>query len=344
MSEDEAEASELPQPRVTNLMFGHEEAELAFLESYRTGRIPHAWLIGGSRGIGKATLAYRAARFVLAHPDPATPAVQTTTSLAVPDDNPAARRIASETHPDLLVLERTLNDKGKLRQDIAVEDVRRSVPFFGSTAGEGGWRVAIVDAIDELNNSGVNALLKIIEEPPARSLLLLVSHAPGRVAATIRSRCRRLLLRPLQEKDVAHAVAKALGRPANDAAIAQAAASSHGSVGRALDLVGGQTMALRQKIVDLLGQLPNPDQRALHALGDSLGWSEPQTLATFMDVVNGWLAERLKAGASQTRQLGHLAEAWDKVNGAARDVEMYNLERKPLVFTVFGLLAEAAGG
>ena len=175
------------------MLFGHAEAEQALLEAYRCGRIPHAWLIGGESGIGKATLAYRMARFVLAHPDPAVPAVQKATSLAVPADHPVARRVAGQAHSDLLVLERVVNEKtGKLFTVIRVDDVRRSVPFFGSTAGEGGWRVAIVDSVDELNKESENALLKVLEEPPPRALLLLVSHAPGRVLPTIRSRCRAL--------------------------------------------------------------------------------------------------------------------------------------------------------
>src|SRR5262249_5465619 len=130
------------------------------------------------------------ARFVLAHPDPRAPAVRAATSLAVDAAQPAARRIAAQAHGDLLVLERTINEKsGKLRQDIQVDDVRRTVTFFGSTAGEGGWRVAIVDSIDELNPHGANALLKVLEEPPRRALLLLVSHSAARVLPTIRSRC-----------------------------------------------------------------------------------------------------------------------------------------------------------
>jgi DNA polymerase-3 subunit delta' len=325
-------------------LFGHDYAERALLESYRGGRIPHAWLIGGASGIGKATLAYRLARFVLAHPDPAAAAVQNATSLAIATDNPAARRIANEAHPDLLVLERTLNDKGKLRQDIAVDDVRRSVSFFGSTAGEGGWRVAIVDAVDELNASGANALLKVIEEPPPRSLLLLVSHAPGRVMATIRSRCRMLMLRPLDDTVVARATAAALGRSPADPAIGAAAVAAEGSPGRAVALLDGETLALRQKVLDVLAQLPEPDPRALHALGEAIGGNEPQTLAIFLDIVNGWLAARLQSGAQDGARLAELAAAWDKINAAAHDVEEYNLERKPLVFSVFASLADAARG
>src|SRR6186997_3381820 len=170
-----SDESDILHPRQTGGLVGHADAEQLLLDSYRSGRMPHAWLIGGPHGIGKATLAYRLARFVLAHPDPIAQKVQSAVSLAVDLDHAVARRIANEAHPDVLTLERTLNDKGKLRQDIAVEDVRRAVPFFGSTAGEGGWRVAIVDAVDELNDFGANALLKILEEPPQRSLLLLVS-------------------------------------------------------------------------------------------------------------------------------------------------------------------------
>ena len=133
----------LPHPRETAALFGHAEAEQTLLEAYQGGRIPHAWLIGGEAGIGKATLAYRMATFVLAHPDPAAPAVQKATSLAVPADRPVARRVAGQSHTDLLTLERIFNEKtGKLFSSIRVDDVRRTVSFFGSTAGEGGWRIA----------------------------------------------------------------------------------------------------------------------------------------------------------------------------------------------------------
>jgi DNA polymerase-3 subunit delta' len=282
---------------------------------------------------------------VLAHPDPQAPTVQKAASLAVDADHPVARRIAAQAQGDLLVLERVINeDTGKLYTVIRVDDVRRAVPFFGSTAGEGGWRIAIVDAVDNLQREGANALLKVLEEPPARTLLLLVSHAPGRELPTIRSRCRRLLLRPLDAADVARAVAAATGRNADDADVQEAAAASDGSVARALGFLEGPALALRQKVLDLFAQLPDPDPRALHALGDALGGSEPQTLAAFMDMVNGWLSARLSGDTRPARQLARTAEVWDKVNRAAREVETYNLERKPLVFAVFGLLAEAARG
>lgn len=342
MSEDRDDDEALA-PNQTNVLFGHGDAEQTLLNAYRSARMPHAWLIGGQPGIGKATLAYRLARFVLAHPDPSAAAVQAAASLDVGADNPVTRRVAARAHGDLLVLERALNDQtGKLFTTIRVDDVRRTVGFFGATAAEGGWRIAIVDAIDDLQREGANALLKILEEPPPRTLLLLISHSPGRELPTIRSRCRRLLLRPLDGEDVARALAAATGRDAQDDELVQAATASDGSAGRALRFLDGKALALRQRVLDLIAQLPNPDPRALHALGDALSGTDPETLATFMDLVNGWLSQQLRRQANDAARLNRAAEAWETVNRAARDVDAYNLERKPLVFSVFGELAKAA--
>ncbi len=344
MSAPASEAVAAPHPRTTDALFGHAVAEAALLAAYRSKRVPHAFLFVGPKGIGKATLAYRMARFVLAHPDPAAPEVQKATSLAVDLRHAVARRIAAQAQGDLLIIERTLNDKGLLRQQIAVEDVRRTVSFFGATAGEGGWRIAIVDAVDELNRSGANALLKVLEEPPQCALLLLVSHSAARVPATLRSRCRIVTLRPLAESEVAAALAAEVGRPATDAEVVAAAAAADGSVARALALFDEDALALRQRALDLLDRLPALNADALHALGDALGGTDPQPLAAFVDTVNAWLSRRLHRNRGVIGRLARLAEAWERINQAARDAETYNLERKPLVFSVFGLLAEATRG
>jgi DNA polymerase III subunit delta' len=341
--EDDGDAAH-PHPRETLHWFGHEEAERALLEAYRGGRMPHAWLIGGAAGIGKATLAYRMARFLLAYPDPGVPEVQAASSLALPRDHRVARLIAAQGHPDLLVLERRPGESGALRTVIAVEDVRRLVPFLGSTAGEAGWRVVVVDSADELNAAGANALLKLLEEPPPRCVFLIVSHAPGRLLATIRSRCRRLLLRPLAPADIASAAAAALRRAADDPAITKAAAAADGSVAQAIALLGGPLLALRERVIELIGLLPALDPRALHALGESLERADRLVLTAFVDVARDWLSGRLAAAVGQGPRAAQLAQAWDNINRTARDVEMYNLERKPLVFKVFGWLADAAAG
>src|SRR5271169_662714 len=200
----------VPHPRETTVLFGHGEAEAALLNAYRGGRIPHAWLIGGAQGIGKATLAYRMARFVLAHRDPLAPDMQRVDSLQVDPSDPVARRITAGAHGGLLVLQRTPNDKGVMRTVITVDETRETIAFFGSTAAVEGWRVCIVDTVDELNPNAANALLKILEEPPRQSIFLLISHTPGRVLPTILSRCRRLTLRPLATEDVIRAAAHAI--------------------------------------------------------------------------------------------------------------------------------------
>ncbi|WOH78353.1 DNA polymerase III subunit delta' [Bradyrhizobium sp. BEA-2-5] len=332
-------------PRETPDLFGHRETETALLDAYRSGRIPHAWLIGGPQGIGKATLAYRMARFVLAFRNPKSSQVQQAPTLRVDPADPVARQVAAGAHGGLLVLERGLNDRGVMRTVITVDETRETIAFFGSTAAAEGWRVCIVDTVDELNPNAANALLKILEEPPQQSLFLLVSHAPSRVLPTILSRCRKLLLRPLETDDVVRAAAAATDIEADDPALAEAAAASEGSIGRALSLLGGDALKLQQRTAALLATLPSVDPRELHALGEALGTSDRVALAAFIDGIDRWIAERLHADEANANQnlprLARLAEVWEKIVRAARDTETYNLERKPLVFSVFSMLADA---
>jgi DNA polymerase III subunit delta' len=331
--------SDPPLPRETTALFGHSGAEREFLAVYRSGRVPHAWLITGEPGIGKATLAYRIGRFVLSYPDPSRAPPD---SLALDAAHRTVRRVAVNAHPDLLVLERTPGDNGKMRTVITVDQVRRLLTFFGSTAGEGGWRICIVDSADELKYpEGCNALLKTLEEPPLRSLFLLVSHAPGRLLPTIRSRCRRLALRPLGQGDVVRAAAVALG--ADDQAVVAAAAAARGSVAQAIALAGGPMLALREKVEALLRALPSTDPHVLHALGDELD-RDRGLFDVFVGAVRDWLSGRLDTESGNLRQLARTADLWERLNRSSRDVEIFNLERKPFVFSVFGLLAEASRG
>ncbi len=335
--------SSILSPREASALFGHRGAEATLLNAYRGGRIPHAWLIGGGQSIGKATLAYRMAKFVLAHADPASSDVQNAKTLAVNPDNPIARQVAAGSHGGLLTLERTLNDKGVMGTVISVNQARETLPFFGSTAAVEGWRVCIVDTVEELNANAANALLKVLEEPPARALFLLVSHMPARVLATIQSRCRKLPLRPLSVDDVVLAAANAADIDSNDPALRAAAVLAEGSVARALALLGSDALSLHQRTLDLLNALPRVDPRALHSLGDALGLNDRVSLRTFVDTVDRWLTAHLREPGAQENlpRLARFAEVWEKINGAAREVESFNLERKPLVFSVFGMLAEA---
>lgn len=331
-------------PRETTDFFGHREAEATLLNAYRSGRIPHAWLIGGGVGIGKATLAYRMARFVLAHRTPQASNVQRADTLGVDLSNPVVRQVAAGAHGGLLTLERTLNEKGVMRTVITVDEARETISFFGSTAAIEGWRVCIVDAVDELNPNAANALLKVLEEPPQQSLFLLVSHAPARVLPTILSRCRKLLLRPLSTADIVRAAAQATNMAADDPALMKAAEAAEGSVARVLALLYGDALKLQQRTTALLATLPQVDLRELHSLGDALGSNDRAALTVFIDSIDRWMSERLHVDGGSINaylpRLARLAEVWEKIHRAARDTESYNLERKSLVFSVFGLLAE----
>jgi DNA polymerase III subunit delta' len=344
MSREAADKEEIAEPHTTAALFGHADAEAMLLAAYRSVKPPHAFLLLGPKGIGKATLAYRMARFVLAHADPAGADVRSAESLAVDPEHAASRRMAAKAHSGLLVLERTPNDKGAMRTQIAVDDVRRTVTFFGNTAGEGGWRIALVDAVDELNRFGANALLKVLEEPPARSLLLLVCHSPARVLPTLRSRCSVVNMRPLTEADVAAALATAVGGSAGDPDIHAAAAAGDGSVGRALEFLDEDTLTLRRDALSALDRLPAIDTNALHELGEALAGTDARPLGAFLDTVNAWMSRRLDRGSGDLGRLARLADAWTRINQAAQDALEYNLERKPLVFSVFGLLADATRG
>jgi DNA polymerase-3 subunit delta' len=257
-----------PHPRDTKRLIGQGAAEAAFLNAWGSGRPPHGWLLRGPPGVGKATLAYRIARAVLAAPEGATPA-----TLDLDPGHPVARRVSAQSEPRLAVLRRSANPQTKrLRREIAVEDARAlKGRLFQLTAADGGWRVAIVDAADDLNRESANALLKILEEPPPRCLMLLVAQAPGRLPPTIRSRCRALDLGPLSPDDLSAAVAQArdgapeTGAPVDAAALA---ALAGGSPGAALRLLAADGPALYARLARLLGGAPGLDRRALLGVAD----------------------------------------------------------------------------
>ena len=259
----------LPEPRANALLLGQGNAERLLLEAARSGRLPHAWLLAGPRGTGKATLAYRFARFMLAGQDGSA-----AHDLGVPDDDPVFRRVATGTHGDLLTLERAINpDTKKLAGQILVEQAREVGAFLHMSAAESGWRVVVVDSADDLHRSAANAVLKLVEEPPPRVLLLLVSHRPGRLLPTIRSRCRLLPLHALAEGDLRRLLVAShpeFDAPDRRQEAERLLAMADGSIGRALELVEGGGAALQQNVLDLLRKLPSVDRGRLHAFADQL--------------------------------------------------------------------------
>ena len=256
-----------PHPRETPRLFGQGAAERAFLQAVDDGRLHHGWLITGPRGIGKATLAWRIARFLRAGGAEGGGLFGPPESLDVAPDHPVSRLVAAGSDPGILPLTRTINpDTGRMRTQIVVDDVRRLREFFGLSAAEGGWRVVIVDSADEMNPNAANALLKALEEPPRRAMLLLVAHQPSQLLPTIRSRCRELRLAPLGAADMDRALAQALEGAQDSATLTELAA---GSVGEAIRLTSGG-VALYAEIVQLLSGLPRLDRDAVLKLSNSV--------------------------------------------------------------------------
>lgn len=287
-----------PHPRETPLLFGQGEAEEVFLHAYNAGRLHHAWLINGPKGIGKATLAWKLARFLLASPADAArllPAQSRPVNLDIPEDHPVARRVRAGADGRLLVIRRGLDEKGNLRRDITVDIMRKLQGFFGLSAPDGGRRVVIIDAADEMNGNAANALLKALEEPPADATLLLVSHQPSRLLPTIRSRCRDLRLAPLAPPDLDAALAQA-GVSAEGTALAQL---SGGSVGAAIALAQGGGDAIYASIIELFQSLPRTDrQHALRLAESAAGKPNDARFSMILTLFDQFLARLARAGVS----------------------------------------------
>ena len=330
-------------PREIDRLFGHEAACAEFMDALKSGRLHHAWLLVGPEGVGKATLAYHFARTVLAEGDAGAPHDAS---------HPVFRKVASLSHPNLLLLRRSLNEKTKrYGQWIGVDEVRRLRSFLGHSAGEGGWRVVVVDRADEMNQNAANALLKALEEPPPRTLFLLVASAEGRLPVTIRSRTRTLRVGALGGDDLEAAVRAALLRDEHEVdaeTLATALALSEGSVRRALELVSGDGIALYREIISMLGALPELDASRLHALADRLaGSGETDRLSLYFSLLLG-LIERLIRfaatgdGATQAERpiaralvsranLGPWAAAWEAIALAKDEAFALNLDRTLLL-------------
>ncbi len=337
-----------PHPRDTFVLFGHDKAERELLEAFRNGLLPQALIIGGPEGIGKATLAWRMARFIAANPDPRLPAVQRAENLAVDPRNPAARRISAMSFGDLALLRREWSDKTKKHATrITVEDVRAVLHLFEQSAGEGGWRMAIIDSADDLNVHGANALLKLIEEPPPRSLFFLVAHHPGRILPTIRSRCRLLTLQRLEEPALNSAVRAALaeaGEEASEADVARACARAEGSAREALRLILAGESAVDGLTQRVLARLPDVDWLLAQRIGEAIGAREAESeFDAFLRALYGWLSANLhKNKGLGPRALAPYADAWEFLEREARALEIYNLDKRAFVVVVFSRLAEAA--
>lgn len=326
----------IPHPRDVFDLQGQEEAEEAFEAARTRERMHHAWLLTGPAGVGKATFAYRVARRLLgAAPDPGDG------HLASDPQHPVSRQVAARSHPDLLVIEREGPD-GKPRKVIPVEDARRLAEFFSKSPASALHRVAIIDAADDLNVNAANAILKTLEEPPANGVLLMVAHSPGRLLATIRSRCRGLAFHPLDLE-----AAAAFVRARTDLNLEQAlrlASMAGGAPGRTLALAAAHALAVDEAARNLIGALPQVDEALVLSLTERFRSGEGQAqFALLFDRLADRIHAQVTARAAQGGgELDRWARSWETLQRLPREVEDLNLDRTDALFTALREMRQAA--
>jgi len=342
-----------PTPRANPDLVGHEAAEAALRQLADNGRLPHALLLSGPRGIGKATLAFRLARFVLSGAGEGAaldmfggPIGPPEPGLAVAPDSGVFRRIAAGGHADLLTVERAFDPRRRrMRSEIVVDDVREIGAFLHLTAAEGGWRVVIVDGADAMNRNAANALLKILEEPPRRSLLLLVAHSPGKLLPTIRSRCRQMKLSPLSTETVRVLLTRYC--PDLDDKTASAITElAEGSIGRALELAGSGGIELYQAMLGLLAHRPRLDPLALHAFADRLARADAEdSYRAIAELLGQHLGQRAITAARAGRggEAARWARARDDIGEEFSRTDGLNLDRKQAILGAFFAIEKAMG-
>lgn len=324
----------VPLPRESRTLFGHAAAEQALLDAYRSGRIHHGWILAGARGIGRATLAFRFARFLFVHPDPAAPEVAAAEDLSVPDDHPAVHRVAAGAHANLLHLQREWDDRARrFRTEISVESARRIVRFLGSTAGEGGWRVVIVDPADDMSGSAANSILKSLEEPPRQTVFLLVTRSRGALLPTILSRTRTLHLAPLSREETEMVVRRVAPDPGGRGGSSLAAALAGGSPRRLIEIRQKRGEDLYNLI---LGAIEQQSPEAQFSLAGKI--TDAATAEQFLELFKGYLGRRVRGLPEPSQDarppslpLVTWAELWEKATLSGREVETYNLDRRQFV-------------
>lgn len=364
------------QPRENPDLIGHAAAETQFLDAWKGGRLHHGWLISGPKGIGKATLAYRFARFLLTHGNPlstegAGPSLfgndespSFEDSLAINPNSPVFHRIAANAHADLQVVERGLSDDGRRMQAvIPVDKIRAAGHSMSLTAGEGGWRVIIVDGAEDMNTNAANALLKLLEEPPPSAILLLITHAPGRLLPTIRSRCRQLRLSELLPDLVDKLLAQRL--PTLSGVERQTLVRmSNGSIGRALDLANSDGVALQRELLQLMNSLPSLDMVTAHKFADRISRRDADSAwRTAVELASRGVADIIACGTrkngiegrgylpEEAASLGRLVtlapvdrwvEAWEKNNALFARADSANLDRKQVMLNALTTMENVA--
>ncbi len=296
MAVDDKDIIDPSHPRLTHTLVGHRSSEQKLLEAWQSGRFPHGWLFTGPPGIGKATLAFRLTRFVLADGTPDMPEPDMfgagPDTLDIDPVSQTARRIASGGHGDFRYLALTTESK-----TIPVDAVRDVAQFAYLTSSNGGWKTVLIDGAEDMNPSAANALLKLLEEPPDKTLIILVTHAPGRLLPTIRSRCRMLKMQPLDAEDVVKILRDRLPSLSDEEG-ATLARLADGQAGRAIHYAEQGALDLYRAFIELMRRPDSLDRGKLYKLGDELAKKGAEVpFEIFRTIINGWLKRAIAASA-----------------------------------------------
>lgn len=317
------------------MIFGQDKAVEQFATAWAGRKLHHAWLLAGPRGVGKATFAHAAARRVLA--DAAGP-ITGLPGVNAPDDHPIVKLVNAGSHPDMRWLKRLVNEKtGNLNRNIKIEQIRELGEFMSLSAALSDWRVAVIDTMDDLEGPAANALLKMLEEPPPNTLFFLVSHAPGRLLPTIRSRCRRLQFDPLDD-DAMTSILEAHSPGLGGAERKRVIAMSFGSAGRALAFAELGLAKLEESALAILRQ-GDPTNARRSELATELGKKgAADRYAAFLELAPSLIAREARdlRGASLERALG----AYAKTRELAAVAPRVSLDPAATVFQIGGFLAE----
>lgn len=327
-------------PAENTRLFGHGDAVAFLARSYQSGGMHHALLLEGPQGIGKATLAYRFSHHMLTHPEPG----EAPLAVSDPDANsPVLRQLVSGASHNLLHIARPVDAKtGRVKSAITVDEIRRAGHFLSQTSGTGNWRIVIIDPADDMNRSASNAVLKILEEPPKRTVFFVLSHAPGKLLPTIRSRCMPLHLKPLDDGQMRQGLDHLGLSAARDPAVLDAVVSrSEGSLANAILLLRYGGLEIAQSFEEILAAGQGGSKKAVHALADTLTARDREMAYRFF---TDYTLERIMGLARDAAQEGNLAlaEHWASMAGELQQqlaqTDSYNLDRKQTVLSVFSLM------
>ena len=321
-------------------LFGHGDAVDFLAGSYQAGHLHHALLLEGPEGIGKATLAFRFAYHMLTHPEP----TKASAKVADPDLNtPILRQVASGASHNLLHLARPVDAKtGRVKSAITVDEVRRAGHFLSQTSASGNWRIVIIDPADDMNRSAANAVLKILEEPPRKTVFFVLSHAPGKLLPTIRSRCMPVRLTPLDNETMQLGLDHLGLSAGQDRSVIDAVIDhSEGSLAKAILLLRYGGLEIAQNFEEILVAGQGGSVKAVHTLADTLTARDREMAYRFFI---HYTLERVTGIAREAAKTGNLvvAERWAALAGELQQnlatADSYNLDRKQTIISVFSSL------